>query len=69
MNRDHNKPGRPLRAEVHSTSTVTIRITAAERAAIEAHCERRGKAKMGALIREAMAAYGLLTMPDKKRGV
>lgn len=65
MKHDH-KVGRPLRTSTHSTSSITLRLTDEERAAVEVHVEKTGTPR-AVLIRQAMEAYGLFTLP-KKRG-
>jgi predicted DNA binding CopG/RHH family protein len=62
-NHDH-KVGRPLRA-THATSNITLRLTEEERSAVEAHVEKTGKPR-AVLIREAMEAFGLFTLPRKR---
>jgi hypothetical protein len=59
-----HKVGRPLRS-VNATSNITLRLTDEERLSVEAHVEKTGKPR-AVLIREAMEAFGLFTLPRKR---
>lgn len=67
MNEHDHKVGPPFRANAPSKS-ISVRLTDAELAILDAHVEKRGEgASRSGLIREAMMEQGLFT-PPRKRG-
>jgi hypothetical protein len=66
MSSQDHRTGRPLRTSNHSTTNITIRLTAEERAALDSHVALREE-PYSALVREAMEQAGLFKRARAKR--